>query len=91
MNHWKSCGVVFEGQPIDVGGINPWDFRWVSCEQSPVELPHPAYPSQRHKMWVYQIENAGKEVIFAAGELSANVWGFYVPTEPIAVPDCSGN
>jgi hypothetical protein len=78
MNEWTSCGVVIEGQPIDVGGINPWNSRWQSLKQPAVELPHPGYPSQRHKMWIYQIENAGKKIVFAAGELSANVWGFYV-------------
>jgi hypothetical protein len=30
-------------------------------------------------MWLYEIDNAGKKIVFAAGELSANVWGFYVP------------
>jgi hypothetical protein len=87
MNGWKPCGVVIEGQPIDVGGLNPWDFRWVSLKQPPVELPHPGYPAQRHKMWVYQIASVGKKVVFAAGELSANVWGFYAPVDPKAAPD----
>jgi len=83
MDEWKSCGVVIEGQPIDVGGINPWSSHWVSRRQPPVELPHPAHPNQRHKMWVYEIEDAGKKVVFAAAELSANVWGFYVLAEPL--------
>jgi hypothetical protein len=34
-------------------------------------------------MWVYEIEDAGKKVVFAAAELSANVWGFYVLAEPL--------
>ncbi|MGA2258841.1 MAG: hypothetical protein ABSG53_29590 [Thermoguttaceae bacterium] len=79
MNEWTSCGIVIEGQPIDVAGINPWNFHWVSLKEPPVELPHPSYPNQRHKMWLYEIDNAGKKIVFAAGELSANVWGFYVP------------
>jgi hypothetical protein len=27
----------------------------------------------------YQVQSGGKTIIFAAGELSANVWGFYQP------------
>jgi len=86
---WKSCGVVIEGRPIDVGGINPWAFPWVSLQQPPVELPHPAYPNQCHKMWLYEVEAAGKKIVFAAGELSPNVWGFYVPAEPPGSPDAA--
>jgi hypothetical protein len=80
MKEWTSCGVVIEGQPINVGGINPWKYGWKSLGQSAVELPHPSYPSQRHKMEIYEIDDAGKKIIFAAGELSVNVWGFYIPT-----------
>jgi hypothetical protein len=69
MNKWISCGIVIEGDPIDVDGVNPWDHQWESIEQPPFELPHPAYPRQRHKMWIYEIEDGGKKVVFAAGEL----------------------
>jgi hypothetical protein len=30
-------------------------------------------------MSVFEIESGGHKVLFAAGELSANVWGFYAP------------
>jgi hypothetical protein len=30
-------------------------------------------------MFVYEISNGEKQVVFAAGELSADVWGIYVP------------
>ena len=37
--------------------------------------------------WLYEVLiGAGKKIIFAAGELSANVWGFYIP----AAKDSSG-
>ena len=79
MTDGKVVGVVYEGDPIDVNGLNPWQFKWRDLRMKPVELPHPSYPSQRHRMWVYEIEDSGKKVTFAAGELSPNVWGFYVP------------
>ena len=81
MANWKSAGIVVEGQPITVGGLNPWDHEWKSSGAPAIELPHPSYPNQLHRMSVYEISNGNHSVAFAAGELSANVWGFYVPDE----------
>ncbi|MBA3314402.1 MAG: hypothetical protein M3552_08925 [Planctomycetota bacterium] len=78
MADWIVCGVVIEGDRIDVRGVNPWDFKWASQHRT-VELPHPSYPHQRHRLNVYEIDANGNQVVFAAGELSANVWGFYIP------------
>ena len=86
MNEWTSCGVAIEGQRIDVGGINPWNFHWIRLKQPSVELPHPAYPNQRHRMSLYEVDNVGQKVIFAAGELSPNVWGFYIPASTRTYP-----
>jgi hypothetical protein len=79
MNTWKNIGVVVEGERINIGGVNPWNHKWNATEQEPVLLPHPSYSTQMHTMKIYQIETAGRSILFAAGELSANVWGFYVP------------
>lgn len=79
MTNWKAVDVVIEGHPIDVGGINPWDYEWRRVESDRLELPHPAYPSQLHAMNVYEIDGPDGAVRFATGELSANVWGFYLP------------
>jgi uncharacterized protein (TIGR02996 family) len=82
VNGWKSCGVAVEGEPIDVGGLNPWDHSWGLLDRLSVDLPHPTQPNQRHRMPIYEIEGEGKTVIFAAAELSGGVWGFYTPAEP---------
>lgn len=79
MDDWNAVGIVVECGPITIGGLNPWAFTWHQVQDEPVELPHPTYPNQRHLMLVYEIESDGHRVRFAAGELSANVWGFYVP------------
>ena len=76
---WRAIGVVIEEQPIRIHGLNVWDYTWTRLPDAPVELPHPSYPSQLHVMDVYEITANGNHVRFAAGELSANVWGFYVP------------
>jgi hypothetical protein len=81
MTKWAVIGVTLEGDPININGLNPWEFEWRSVDAAPVELPHPSYPSQLHRMWIYEINGKEKRVRFAAGELSANVWGFYVPRD----------
>jgi hypothetical protein len=78
MSAWTPIGVVTEGQSISVQGVNPWKHEWVEIEHPPLELPHPSYPNQRHAMNVYEVSDGKRTVRFAAGELSANVRGFYV-------------
>lgn len=79
MTSWKSVGVVVEGDHINVCGVNPWNHEWKKSEKELVQLPHPSHPHQIHTMEVFEIETAGRYILFAAAELSANVWGFYVP------------
>jgi hypothetical protein len=80
MSGWKVIGVVVEGQPIDVGGLDPWSHTWIDTSQPPVYLPHPSHPTERHPMHIYEIHSGAKIVRFAAAELSANVYGFYAPS-----------
>jgi len=79
MDRWGVIGVVGEGEPISVGGLNPWSYHWQQVEANPIELPHPHYGSQMHRFWIYEIEGSEILVRFAAGEVSANVWAFYAP------------
>jgi hypothetical protein len=79
MNNWKVLGIAVEGEPIEIGGIDIWSQKWELCNNPPVELSHPSYTNQLHTMSIYKVSLAGKSIIFAAGELSAYVWGFYVP------------
>jgi len=78
MSAWTPVEAVAEWEPISVQGMNPWKHKWVAVEHFPVQLPHPLYPNQRHAMNVYEVSDGQRTVRFAAGELSANVWGFYV-------------
>jgi hypothetical protein len=79
MSTWKAIGVVAEGQPIEVNGLNPWQLQWRQVSQSPLHLPHPHYNAQTHPMHIFEVVTEGRTTVFAAGELSANVWGFYAP------------
>jgi hypothetical protein len=76
---WKIAGIVVEGDRINIGGINPWNHEWTATGEPEIELPHPQYPNQLHRMQIYRVESGERTITFAAGELSVNVWGFYVP------------
>jgi hypothetical protein len=34
MNEWLEVGVVLEGQPISVGGLNPWECAWKTIQST---------------------------------------------------------
>ena len=76
---WKLLKVVVDSEPFDMAGVNIWDAEWISTNDQPIEVSHPSYPHQKHKMWVYEIQVKENKVKFAAGEFSNCVWGFYVP------------
>ena len=75
---WKAIGVVAEGKAFELNGLNVWSYAWTATTDDPVDLPHPSYPHQLHTMRVYEIRDRDRHAVFAAGELSANVWGFYL-------------
>lgn len=72
-------GIVAEGMSIDIDGLNIWEHEWKTIPTSAISLPHPQYASQKHTYHLYEIIDGNRRVSFAAGELSANVWGFYKP------------
>jgi hypothetical protein len=78
---WKVLGVVVDGQEIDIDGINPWEHQWCQISTERVQLQNPAYPARQNpvEVSIYKIEDAGRKVTFAAGEVSNCVWCFYVP------------
>jgi len=79
MREWKLLTVITDGERLEINGVNVWDFTWNSLNEAPLEVPHPSYSNQRHKLSTCYIEDKGKRIIFAAGELSNCVWCFYVP------------
>ncbi|MGH3306048.1 MAG: hypothetical protein ACRDOX_00050 [Nocardioides sp.] len=71
-------GMSIEGQPFDLNGVNPWDYEWMSTGET-IVVAHPTYPQQRHPAYVATITTAAGVIQFAAGEMSANAWAFYLP------------
>ena len=76
---WRSVHVGMEGDRVALDGLSLWKCKWQRIGEEPVVVPHPSHPQERQLAWVYEVENQGKRVKFAAGELSNGVWGFYVP------------
>lgn len=74
---WRPVGVVVEGEPLILDGVDVWTAHWTSTGRR-VEVAHPSYPSQRHMADVYVLDDRRPGVTFAAGELSNGVWGFFV-------------
>lgn len=75
---WDYLTTIADGERLEIGGSNVWDHEWLQADEEPIEVPHPNYPKQRHKLWPYTIKVDGEQIKFAAGELSNCVWCFYV-------------
>lgn len=82
---WRFVSIGEEGEPTDIGGgINPWDVKWIPTHGR-IVVAHPSYPQERHTMFTYVVEGTDPPVVFAAGEYSNLVFGFYVPEPPLRV------
>jgi len=75
---WRFVSIGLEGQPADVGGVNPWEVKWTATGGR-ITVAHPQYRSQRRVMFVYEVTDSVPRIRFAAGEFSNGVWGFFVP------------
>ncbi|GGP21617.1 hypothetical protein [Silvimonas iriomotensis] len=80
---WEPVHVGLEGAALSIAGINPWlhALTWHMVQELHIVVPHPSYPQQRHRAWVYEVSTGNKTIRFAATELSNGVWGFYVPSQ----------
>jgi hypothetical protein len=76
---WRPIHVGLEDKLSHFAGVGVWTVEWRSTGEPPVDLPHPAYPAQRHRFDIYEAGNQFSQVRFAAAELSNGVWGFYLP------------
>jgi hypothetical protein len=79
MTVWRDVHVGVENDGLRIGGIDVWRHKWRSTGEPDLNLPHPSYLNQTHGYVIYEVEDSGHSVRFAAGELSNGVWGFYIP------------
>lgn len=75
---WRTVGMCWDGEAIDLEGFNPWQHAWVSQSER-IVVAHPAYPTQRHEIEVYVMHPEDRVVRFAAGEMSNQAWAFFLP------------
>jgi hypothetical protein len=59
--------------------VSIWDHLWTAVAPGRITVAHFSYPDQRHQMDDYEIRTAQAIVGFAAGELSNDVWGVFIP------------
>ena len=75
---WRFVFIGLEGADVEIGGVNPWRKNWISTGRR-VVVPHPQYPTERHRLQVYTVEGTDPPLVIAAGEFSNGVWGIFVP------------
>jgi hypothetical protein len=77
-DRWRLVAIGMEGQPIDIGGVNPWNVEWTPTHGN-ITVSHPQHPLEHHMMSTYEVAGADPPIVFAAGEFSNGTWGFFVP------------
>ncbi|HEY4254326.1 MAG TPA: hypothetical protein VGM87_24175 [Roseomonas sp.] len=74
---WHLAGIATPSDRILIGGLDPWQYPWRTLNLPPIIVAHPQYPVQRHRMTAYAMDLDRSSVLFAAGEFSKGVFGFY--------------
>lgn len=77
---WRFVSIGFWSDPVDVRGVDPRTFDW-GRTKGWIVVAHPSYPHERHSMFVYELADQTPPLVFAAGEFSNGVWGFFVPED----------
>jgi hypothetical protein len=75
---WIFVSIGFEGDEVDLGGVNPWTSTWVPLGGR-ITVAHPSYPAERHTTFTYEAPGPDGAVVFAAGECSNGVKGPFQP------------
>ena len=76
---WKFYSVVTGGEYLEIEGTDIWMCKWNQLNVGTLDVPHPSYPRQLHTLWINYVENSDRCILFGAGELSNDVWCFYLP------------
>ncbi|MCB0825926.1 MAG: DUF3592 domain-containing protein [Armatimonadetes bacterium] len=76
---WKYLGDCYDSEPFEIEGINIWDHPWTT-EPGKVEFQDRIWGQDR-SFDIVSITADGKTIRFAAGEFSANAWGFLIPEQ----------
>jgi hypothetical protein len=74
---WQHVGTCVDGGPLEIDGIDVWKYDWTPLANRTANVRDPAY-GQPHEFQVYELTVENKSLLFAAGEFSNCVWGFYL-------------
>jgi len=75
---WKFSGHCFDGETFLIEEVNVWSRHWEAVPDETAEIKDPLY-HQDFIFPVYYLTEGNKQIKFAAGEFSNQVWGFYIP------------
>lgn len=67
-----------DGEAFLLDGTDLFSVIWLSQRES-ITVAHPQHPELRHSLSVWSADEVAGQGRFAAGELSAGVWAFFVP------------
>lgn len=79
--NWKHIATISEGTLLEIDGANVWNTKWTQPSQMRALVFDPSYGSP-HIFNAYQLVGSTGLQLFAAGEFSNGVFGFYMPTDP---------
>jgi hypothetical protein len=75
---WRLVAIGLAHEAVTLRGHDLWTQQWLRRGDESITVAHPSYPAERHTMFVYRLE-VDPTVVFAAGEFSNGVWGFFEP------------
>ena len=78
MTNWRFVAASVEGDKLEISGVRVWEHKWLCRDGERADVKDPSY-GQSYSFHVYEIDAGGRQIIFAAGEFSASVYGFYIP------------
>lgn len=82
-NDWTFAGAVGSSEPFTIGGLDVWQHQWQSVAGAPPASVRDPHYNQPFQMPVYQIADGARSAVFAAGEFSNGIFGFYVPAAQV--------
>jgi len=80
MSDWQFIGAYLDGEAFALEGTDVWKSTWLRREGEFAEVRDPHH-HQRFRFEVFELPTAAGRVVFAAGEFSNGVWGFYRPAD----------
>lgn len=75
-NEWQFAGSAREKEVFEIRGVNVWSQGWQVVPGQEAHVHDPVY-GKGFVFRVYNIQDGGSRIEFAAGEFSDGEWGFY--------------